>query len=191
MPTLYSAMLNLPDAAEHDLSSVRLCVSAAEPLAPTCCGAGSAFGLDILDGIGSTEMLHIYCSNRPGDVHPGTSGAPVPGYELRLLDESRDRCAKGEVGNLYVKRRQRARLLLAPAREDEGHAEGRVVLHRRPLPEDEDGCYVYEGRADDMIKVGGLWVSPIEIENVLVEHPRARCAAVGVGTRPRCGSRPS
>src|SRR3954447_5207014 len=90
VPTLYGAMVNLPDAAEHDLSSVRMCVSAAEPLAPEVLRRWrAAFGLDIVDGIGSTEMLHIYCSNRPGDVHPGTSGRPVPGYELVLLDEQR------------------------------------------------------------------------------------------------------
>ena len=88
VPTLYGAMLNLPDANTYDLSSVRFCVSAAEPLAPEILRRWKAcFDLDIIDGIGSTEMLHIYCSNRPGDVRPGTSGTPVPGYEIKLLDD--------------------------------------------------------------------------------------------------------
>src|ERR1700754_516298 len=104
VPTLYGAMVNLPDAGDHDLSSVRMCVSAAEPLAPEVLRRWqAAFGLDIIDGIGSTEMLHIYCSNRPGEVRAGTSGKPVPGYELVLLDELRAPVAPGEVGNLYVR----------------------------------------------------------------------------------------
>src|SRR3954449_7996101 len=103
VPTLYGAMVNLPDAEAHDLSSVRMCVSAAEPLAPEVLRRWqAAFDLDIVDGIGSTEMLHIYCSNRPGDVRPGSSGKPVPGYELHLLDEERRPVAPGEIGNLYV-----------------------------------------------------------------------------------------
>src|SRR3954452_3812510 len=104
VPTLYGAMVNLTDAADHDLSSVRFCVSAAEPLAPEVYRRWKAtFGLDIIDGIGSTELLHIYCSNRPGDVKPGTSGRPVPGYELVLLDELGRPAPQGEVGNLYVR----------------------------------------------------------------------------------------
>src|SRR3954463_6410028 len=100
VPTLYGAMVNLPDANEHDLSSVRMCVSAAEPLAPEVLRRWQAtFNLDIVDGIGSTEMLHIYCSNRPGDIRPGSSGKPVPGYELRLLDEARQPVNQGDVGN--------------------------------------------------------------------------------------------
>ena len=104
VPTLYGAMVNLPDASSFDLSSVRFCVSAAEPLAPEVLRRWQAcFELDIVDGIGSTEMLHIYCSNRPGDVRPGTSGKPVPGYELALLDEADQPVADGEVGNLHVR----------------------------------------------------------------------------------------
>ena len=134
VPTLYGAMVNLPDAAEHDLSSVRMCVSAAEPLAPEVFRRWqAAFGLEIIDGIGSTEMLHIYCSNRPGAAAPGTSGKPVPGYELLLLDEAGEPVAEGEVGNLHVRGDSSLALLLAPAREDQGRDQGRPVLHRRPL----------------------------------------------------------
>ena len=182
VPTLYGAMVNLPDAAEHDLSSVRMCISAAEPLAPEVLRRWrSTFGLDIIDGIGSTEMLHIYCSNRPGDVRPGTSGKPVPGYELVLLDEQRQPVAPGEVGNLHV----RGDSALAFYWHE--HAKTKAALHGEEFftgdryRQDEDGYFIYEGRADDMIKIGGLWASPIEIENVLVEHPRVlEAAAIGV-----------
>src|SRR4051794_10948706 len=182
VPTLYGAMVNLPDAAEHDLSSVRMCVSAAEPLAPEVLRRWQAcFGLDIVDGIGSTEMLHIYCSNRPGDVHPGTSGRPVPGYELELLDDEDQEVAPGEVGNLHVRGDSALAYYWHQHEKTRAALLGEAFFTGDRYREDEDGCFVYEGRADDMIKVGGLWASPIEIENVLVEHPRVlEAAAVGV-----------
>src|SRR3954449_5406655 len=182
VPTLYGAMVNLPDAAAHDLSSVRMCVSAAEPLAPEVLRRWQrCFGLDIIDGIGSTEMLHIYCSNRPGDVHPGTSGRPVPGYELELLDEERKPVAQGEVGNLYVRGDSALASYWHQHEKTKAALLGDLFFTGDRYRQDEAGCYVYEGRADDMIKVGGLWASPIEIENVLVEHPRVlEAAAVGV-----------
>jgi benzoate-CoA ligase len=182
VPTLYGAMVNLPDAAEHDLSSVRMCVSAAEPLAPEVLRRWQGcFGLDIIDGIGSTEMLHIYCSNRPGDVKPGTSGRPVPGYELVLLDERREPVARGEVGNLYVRGDSALAYYWHQHEKTKAAIHGEEFFTGDRYRVDDDGCYVYEGRADDMIKVGGLWASPIEIENVLVEHPRVlEAAAVGV-----------
>jgi benzoate-CoA ligase len=182
VPTLYGAMVNLPDAAEHDLSSVRMCVSAAEPLAPEVLRRWQrCFGLDIIDGIGSTEMLHIYCSNRPGDVHPGTSGRPVPGYELVLLDENRAPVPDGEVGNLYVRGDSALAGYWHQHEKTKAALLGDLFFTGDRYRVDADGCYVYEGRADDMIKVGGLWASPIEIENVLVEHPRVlEAAAVGV-----------
>ena len=182
VPTLYGAMVNLPDAAEHDLSSVRMCVSAAEPLAPEVLRRWQrCFGLDIIDGIGSTEMLHIYCSNRPGDVHPGTSGRPVGGYELVLLDESRAPVPDGEVGNLYVRGDSALAGYWHQHEKTKAALLGDLFFTGDRYRVNADGCYVYEGRADDMIKIGGLWASPIEIENVLVEHPRVlEAAAVGV-----------
>jgi benzoate-CoA ligase len=182
VPTLYGAMVNLPDAAEHDLGSVRMCVSAAEPLAPEVLRRWqAAFGLDIVDGIGSTEMLHIYCSNRPGDVRPGSSGRPVPGYELQLLDEHRQPVLKGEVGNLYVKGDSSLAYYWHQHEKTKKAIHGDLFFTGDRYRETEDGYFVYEGRADDMIKVGGLWASPIEIENVLVEHPRVlEAAAIGV-----------
>jgi benzoate-CoA ligase family protein len=182
VPTLYGAMVNLPDAGEHDLSSVRMCVSAAEPLAPEVLRRWQrCFGLDIVDGIGSTEMLHIYCSNRPGDVHPGTSGRPVPGYELTLLDENRQPVPKGEVGNLYVKGDSALAYYWHQHEKTKAAVLGDLFFTGDRYRVAANDCYVYEGRADDMIKVGGLWASPIEIENVLVEHPRVlEAAAIGI-----------
>jgi benzoate-CoA ligase len=159
-----------------------MCVSAAEPLAPEVLRRWQrCFGLDIIDGIGSTEMLHIYCSNRPGDVHPGTSGRPVPGYELVLLDEDRRPVPPGEVGNLYVRGDSALACYWHQHAKTKAALLGDLFFTGDRYRTDADGCFVYEGRADDMIKVGGLWASPIEIENVLVEHPRVlEAAAVGV-----------
>jgi len=182
VPTLYGAMVNLPDAADHDLSSVRFCVSAAEPLAPEVYRRWkAAFDLDIVDGIGSTELLHIYCSNRPGDVKPGTSGKPVPGYELVLLDELGQPVPRGEVGNLHVRGDSALAYYWHQHDKSKAAIKGDLFFTGDRYRENDEGNYVYEGRADDMIKIGGLWASPIEIENALVEHPRVlEAAAVGV-----------
>ena len=182
VPTLYGAMVNLPDAGEYDLGSVRLCVSAAEPLAPEVLRRWQqCFDLEIVDGIGSTEMLHIYCSNRPGDVRPGTSGRPVPGYELKLLDEHDKEVPQGEVGNLHVKGDSALAYYWHQHSKTRAAVKGEWFFTGDRYRVNEQGDYVYEGRADDMIKIGGLWASPIEIENVLVEHPRVlEAAAVGV-----------
>jgi benzoate-CoA ligase family protein len=182
VPTLYGAMVNLPDAAEHDLSSVRLCVSAAEPLAPEVFRRWqTTFDLEIVDGIGSTELLHIYCSNRPGDVRPGTSGKPVPGYELVLLDELGRPVAQGEVGNLHVRGDSALAYYWHQHEKSKAAIKGDLFFTGDRYRETDDGYFVYEGRADDMIKIGGLWASPIEIENALVEHPRVlEAAAVGI-----------
>ena len=192
VPTLYGAMVNLPDAADHDLSSVRFCVSAAEPLAPEVYRRWKAtFDLDIVDGIGSTELLHIYCSNRPGDVKPGTSGKPVPGYELVLLDELGQPVPRGEVGNLHVRGDSALAYYWHQHDKSKAAIKGDLFFTGDRYRENDEGNYVYEGRADDMIKIGGLWASPIEIENALVEHPRVlEAAAVGVDaafTNPRNG----
>lgn len=182
VPTLYGAMVNLPEAGTHDLSSVRMCVSAAEPLAPEVLRRWrDCFALDIVDGVGSTEMLHIYCSNRPDDIHPGTSGKPVPGYELMLLDEQHRPVADGEVGNLWVRGDSALAFYWHQHEKTKATLHGDLFFTGDRYRVDAGGNYVYEGRADDMIKIGGLWASPIEIENVLVEHPRVlEAAAVGV-----------
>jgi benzoate-CoA ligase len=182
VPTLYNAMLNLPDAGSYDLSSVRRCASAAEPLSPTVLRRWrETFSLDILDGIGSTEMLHIYCCNRPDHIVPGTSGEPVPGYELKLLDEEGREVPDGEVGNLHVRGDSAHAYYWHHHEKTKATIKGDWFFTGDRYRHDEAGGYVYEGRADDMIKVGGLWVSPIEVENALAEHPLVvEAAAVGV-----------
>ena len=171
VPTLYNALVHADGAKERDFSSVRICLSAAEPLPPEVFRRfEDTWGLPILDGIGSTEMLHIYCSNTAGARKPGSSGKPVPGYELLIRDEDGQPAAAGEVGELLVKgdsalsgywhHRDRTRRTLV----------GEYFATGDRYRCDDDGFYWYEGRADDMIKVGGLWVSPIEIENTLMEY---------------------
>jgi benzoate-CoA ligase family protein len=190
VPTLYNAMLH-SDSTEQDWSSVRVCVSAAEPLPPELWHRWHArHGLEILDGIGSTEMLHIYCSNRAGRVVPGSSGTPVPGYELRLCDEA-GRELQGEAsGDLYI----RGESMLAgywrhPEKTADSIRDGWFYSRDR-YRRDAHGTYWYEGRADDMFKVSGLWVSPVDVEARLMEHPAViEAAVVGVAveglTKPK------
>ncbi len=183
VPALYAAMVRAPGVAEVDFSSVRACVSAAEALPAAVLARWQALtGVAILDGIGSTEMLHIYCSNTLEDLAPGTSGRPVPGYELRLVDEHGLDVGAGEPGDLMVRgascaayywhQREKTRFSM---RGDWFHTGDRYLV-------DGDGHYVYQGRSDDMIKVGGLWVSPADVESCLVKHPAVSEAAV-IGVR--------
>jgi benzoate-CoA ligase len=179
VPTLYNTILNDPESARFDLSAVRLCVSAAEPLAPEIWRRWkAAFGHEILDGVGSTEMLHIFCSNTPGDVRPGSSGKPVPGYALRVLDEHRHPVTAGAVGDLHVKGDSAAPYYWHKHARSQQTMLGEWIHTGDRYRQDDDGYYWYEGRTDDMIKVRGEWVSPIEIENVLLEHPAVHEAAV-------------
>jgi benzoate-CoA ligase family protein len=179
VPALYAAMVRAPGLASVDFSSVRACVSAAEALpAAVLARWQSITGVPILDGIGSTEMLHIYCSNTLSDLAPGTSGRPVPGYDLRLVDEHGLEVAAGQPGDLMVRgdscaayywhQREKTRYCM---RGEWFHSGDRYVV-------DPDGHYVYQGRSDDMIKVGGLWVSPADVEACLVRHPAVSEAAV-------------
>lgn len=179
VPTLYNAILNDEDAAARDLSSLRLCVSAAEPLAPeTWRRWKDTFGQTILDGIGSTELLHIFCSNTMEEHRPGSSGKPVPGYELRILDDDGKAVAVGDAGHLFVKGDSAAPFYWRQREKSRRTMQGDWTATGDRYRMDEDGFYWYEGRADDMLKVGGEWVSPIEIENALMEHPAVREAAV-------------
>jgi benzoate-CoA ligase family protein len=177
-PTLYNSMLHA-DSDEQDWSSVRVCVSAAEPLPAEVWHRWQArYGLEILDGVGSTEMLHIYCSNRAGQVVPGSSGRPVPGYDVKLCDDQ-GRELEGEASaDLYV----RGDSMLAgywnqPEKTADCIRDGWFYTRDR-YRRDADGNYWYEGRADDMFKVSGLWVSPADVEARLIEHPRVVEAAV-------------
>jgi benzoate-CoA ligase family protein len=177
VPALFGALVREP-AADGALDSVRVCASAAEPLpGPTVLRWRERFGLDIVDGIGSTEMLHIYCSNRPGELEPGTSGRPVPGYELRLVGEDGEVLTGPAVGGLEVRGDSCAAFYWHQHEKSKHSMRGEWFATGDRYERREDGAYAYVGRLDDMLKVGGLWVSPIDMEFVLMEHPRVR----GVG----------
>jgi len=181
-PTLFNAILNFEGSRDRDLSSIRHCVAAAEALpAEVWRRWKDAFGLTILDGVGSTEMLHIYCSNRLDDVRPGSSGKPVPGYELKILDDAGNAVPPDEAGDLYVKGDSALALYWAQHEKSKRSVLGEWFFTGDRYRVDADGYYWYEGRSDDMIKVSGLWVSPIEIESVLLEHPAVgESAVVGI-----------
>jgi len=181
-PTLYNAILNHEGSKGRDLSSIRHCVAAAEALpAEVWKRWKDAYGLTILDGIGSTEMLHIYCSNRLGEVRPGSSGKAVPGYELKVLDPDGAPVATGEPGDMYVKGDSALAFYWGQHEKTKRSVLGEWFFSGDRYRQDADGFYWYEGRSDDMIKVSGLWVSPVEIEGVLLEHPLVgESAVVGV-----------
>jgi 4-hydroxybenzoate-CoA ligase len=179
VPTLFSALLNDANFAAHKGSArLRVCTSAGEAL-PEHIGSAftKRFGVEIIDGVGSTEMLHIFLSNRPGDVVYGTSGKPVPGYDVRLTDEKGIEVADGEVGELFVRgptaaegywnQRDKSRSTFHGEWTRTGDKYTRV-----------DGRYTYCGRADDMFKVSGIWVSPFEVEAALMTDPAVLEAAV-------------
>jgi benzoate-CoA ligase len=183
VPALYAAMVKDPSLADVDFSTVRACVSAAEPLAAAVLERWrSTTGLPILDGIGSTEMLHIYCSNTLDDLVPGSSGRPVPGYELRLVDEHGVEISRPDTpGDLLVRGRSCAAAYWHQAAKTRQSMRGEWFYSGDRYVRTEDGHFIYQGRADDMIKVGGLWISPADVEGCLVRHPAVSEAAV-IGT---------
>jgi benzoate-CoA ligase family protein len=179
VPTLYAAQLRELGQAPRDVSSLRLCVSAGEALPPDIFRRWQALtNLVILDGIGSTELLHIFISNRPGDYKPGSSGRVVPGYETRIVDENGTPVAPGEVGRLMVKGESAARCYWNNPKKTAETMRGEWISTGDTYLQDDKGYYVYCGRSDDMLKVGGIWCSPVEIESRLVEHPKVLEAAV-------------
>ncbi len=171
-PTGYAMMLSKGDLTEtYDLSSLRLCVSAGESLpAPIWEAWKERTGVDILDGIGSTEVLHIYISNFPSDIRPGSSGKPVAGYEVKVVDEAGDSVPQGEVGNLLVKGESIALSYLHQFSRSRQTFLGEWLFTGDKYSVDEDGYYWHAGRSDDMMKVGGIWVSPVEVESTLIGH---------------------
>ncbi len=179
VPTLYNSLLHHPHAKDADLSSLRLCISAAEPLpAHVYHRWWETFGLTILDGLGSTEMFHIFCSNREGEVRPGSSGKPVPGYEIKVVTPDGRSAAVGEIGHLYVRGGSAFSYYWHNVEKTRHTLHGEWVFTGDCYLVDEEGFLWYQGRSDDMLKVGGLWVSPIEIEEVLTAHPAVLEAAV-------------
>lgn len=177
VPTLFNAMLRSPGS--YSLSGIRACVSAGEPLSQEIyLRWKSRFGVEILDGIGSTEVLHIYISNRLGQSQPGTTGTVVPGYEVRILDQELQPVKPGDMGDLYVKGDSVAPYYWGQYHKTRASMIGEWFKTGDKYFQDADGHFVYCGRSDDMIKVGGIWVSPIEVENALVQHPLVVEAAV-------------
>ena len=179
VPTLFAALLASPDLPRRDELNLRICTSAGEAL-PADIGRRwtERFGVEILDGIGSTEMLHIFLSNRPGDVRYGTTGKPVPGYEVRLLDERGDPVRVGEVGELQVAGPSAAIGYWNNREKSRGTFQGSWTRCGDKYSVDPDGYYVYAGRSDDMLKVSGIYVSPVEVESALITHPAVLEAAV-------------
>jgi benzoate-CoA ligase len=184
VPTFYAALLQeFNRGLAVDLSSVRLAVSAGEPLpGEVFVQFRERFGIEILDGIGSTEMLHIFISNRPGCARAGTCGTPVPSYEIRIADDGGQRCCADEIGNLFVKGESAfAEYWRKPEYTGRVKAADGWVATGDKFSCDADGYYHYSGRCDDMMKVSGMWVSPIEVENALLGDERiAEAAVVGV-----------
>jgi benzoate-CoA ligase family protein len=182
-PTLYNAILNYPGAEDYDLSCVRFGVSAAEALpAHVWRRFKEMFGVTILDGLGSTEMLHIFISNTPDEVKPGATGRPVPGYEVQILDEDGYPVEEPDgAGYLSVKGDSAAAYYWRNHEKTKETMKGEWLYAGDFYRRDENGLFWYEGRADDMIKVSGLWVSPVEVENTLGDHDAVvEAAAVGV-----------
>jgi benzoate-CoA ligase len=179
VPTLFAAMLASPDLPKRGELRMRVCTSAGEAL-PADIGRRwtEHFGVEILDGIGSTEMLHVFLSNRPGKVKYGTTGMPVPGYELRVLDEDGKPVAPGEVGELQVSGPTAALGYWNNREKSRNTFQGPWTRCGDKYSVDADGYYVYAGRSDDMLKVSGIYVSPVEVESALITHPAVLEAAV-------------
>jgi len=171
VPTLYGSLLSSPDMPKREELNLRRCTSAGEAL-PADIGRRwtEATGQEILDGIGSTEMLHIFLSNRPGERRYGTTGKAVPGYQLKIVDENNAEVAPGEIGELQV-RGPTSACLYWNNREKSVHTFlGPWTRSGDKYVQSEDGYYTYCGRSDDMLKVGGIYVSPFEVEASLCSH---------------------
>jgi benzoate-CoA ligase len=179
VPTLYNAMLASNDLPQGEELALRQCVSAGEPLPHEIGRRWSArIGVDILDGIGSTEMLHIFLSNRPGEVRYGTTGKVVPGYELKIVDDEGSPVRRGEIGDLLVSGPTSAAHYWNNRERCRATFMGPWTRTGDKYFEDEDGFYVYCGRSDDMMKVSGMYVSPAEVEAALIAHEDVLEAAV-------------
>jgi benzoate-CoA ligase len=179
VPTLYAAMLASPELPARAAVALRRCVSAGEALPEDIGRRWTAhFGVDILDGIGSTEMLHIFLSNRPGDVRYGTTGKAVPGYELRLVDDDGKPVEPGEIGELQIAGPTSAAYYWNQRARSCHTFLGAWTRSGDKYVEDRDGYFTYCGRTDDMLKVGGIYVSPFEVEAALLAHDAVLEAAV-------------
>jgi len=183
VPSMIRQMLDAPEAAEADMGSVRMCLSAGEALPPSLYERwrGRWPRAELLDGIGSAEMFHIYIGNRPGRVRPGSLGELVPGYEARIVGPDGGEAAPGEPGRLWVKGDSSALCYWGDPEKSATTFVGEWVVTADLFTRDRDGYFWYAGRGDDLLKVRGKFVSPLEIEDCLARHPGVReCAVVGV-----------
>jgi benzoate-CoA ligase family protein len=179
VPTMVNRLVSDPSAPDRDLSSLRVSISAGEALPVELHRRwNETFGVELLDGLGTAEMWHIFLSNRRGDVRPGTLGKAVPGYEVRVCDEEGRELPAGETGWLWVRGNSRAIGYWQRMEESRRAFRGEWYASSDMVRLDEDGYVVYCGRGDDMLKVSGKWLSPREVEDCLMEHPAVREAVV-------------
>lgn len=181
VPTMINAMLNVEDANQRDLSSIRFCYSAGEALPVELYHRWKeTFGVEICDGIGSAEMFHIYITNRPGDVKPGSLGRIVEGYQARIVDAADNEVPTGEMGTLKIKGDSAALCYWNAHEKSKATFAGDWCTSGDQFHVDSAGYYWYHGRTDEMLKVGGIFVAPAEIENCLLQHEAVlECAVVG------------
>ena len=178
-PTGFAGMLANPALPARDQVSLRMCSSAGEALPAEIAQRFKAhFGADIVDGLGSTEMLHIFLSNRPDDIRYGSTGKPVPGYEIELRGEDGKPVADGEIGDLFIKGPSTALMYWNNRVKTRDTFRGEWLKSGDKYSRDADGYYTYAGRSDDMLKVSGIYVSPFEVEATLMQHPAVLEAAV-------------
>jgi benzoate-CoA ligase family protein len=182
VPTMINHMVHHPEAREQDLSSLRFATSAGEALpVPLYEAWKERFGVELLDGLGTAEMWHIFVTNRPGDVRPGTLGKVVEGFEIAVRNEEGDDVPVGEPGRLWVRGESRALGYHQNLDKTVESFRGEWFVGGDLVSRDADGYVTYHGRGDDMMKVGGKWVSPKEVEGCLMRHPAvAECAVIGV-----------
>ncbi len=182
VPTMVGKMLDADGAAKRDLSSLRVATSAGEALPePLFQRFKETWGIELLDGLGTAEMWHVFVTNRPGDVKPGTLGKVVEGFEMKVCDDEGRQLADGETGWLWVRGKSRA---LGYFQQHDKSCEafrGEWYVSGDMIRRDADGTYTYCGRGDDMLKVSGKWLAPKEVESCLMQHPAVEeCAVVGV-----------
>lgn len=182
VPTMVQQMLAHPGAADRDFSSLRFATSAGEALPIELYHRWKdTFGVELLDGLGTAEMWHVFLSNRPGDVRPGTLGRPVDGFDVRVRDDAGRDLPPGDVGYLWVRGDSRAIAYWQNMDATRRAFRGDWYVSEDMLSRDADGYFTYRGRADDMLKVSGKWLSPQEVENCMLRHPAVReVAVVGV-----------
>jgi benzoate-CoA ligase len=177
VPTLYARLLRVQK--RYDLGSLRICLSSGEPLPPPLFHEWKdRFGQELLDVVGSTEATHDFLANRPGQARPGSSGQVTPAFEAKVVDDEGRQVPNGEVGHLLVKGDANAPYYWNKHEQTKMTMMGAWLKTGDTYYRDDEGYYYYCGRSDDMLKVGGMWVSPIEVENMMLEHPAVLEAAV-------------